>query len=84
MNSSLFKLKMLSWYYNYWGQTCTEKIVRATMMWPGLTQDVQRLCPTCQLSPMTSNISKSKPGYFPKKADSDPSVIVCVDLLGPL
>ena len=39
--------KVLSWYHEYLlhpGETCTEKTIRNTMTWPGLTEDVERLC----------------------------------------
>jgi hypothetical protein len=46
------------------------------MTWPGLTQDVERLCSTCH---------RNKYGMFPPKiAESDPWVMVCVDLVGPI
>jgi hypothetical protein len=38
------KQRLLSWYHEYLlhpGQTRTEKTVRNTMIWPGLTQDVE-------------------------------------------
>jgi hypothetical protein len=44
--------KVRSWYHEYLlylGQTRTEKTIRNTMTWSGLTQDVERLCSTCQL-----------------------------------
>jgi Integrase zinc binding domain len=53
------------------------------MMWPGLTQDVQRLCSTC---PVCQLIKKERIKYGllpPKVAESDPWVMVCVDLVGP-
>ena len=45
--------KVLSWYHEYilhLGKTHTEKTIRNTMTWPGLTQDVECLCSTCQVS----------------------------------
>jgi Integrase zinc binding domain len=42
---------VLSWYHGYLlhpGQTCTEQTIRNTMTWPGLMQDVKRLCSIVQ------------------------------------
>jgi Integrase zinc binding domain len=76
--------KVLSWYYEYLlhpGQTCTERTIRNIMTWPGLTQDVDRLCstsPACQLIEKQRECKKYGP-LPPKVAASDPSVMVCVD-----
>jgi hypothetical protein len=52
------------------------------MTWPGLTQDVERLCstyPVCQMKK-----ERMKYGLLPPKiAESDPWVMVFVDLMGP-
>jgi hypothetical protein len=69
--------RVLSWYHEYLlhpGQTRTEKTIRNTMTWPGLAQDVERLCSTCSVCQLT----KRKPGVEkygllpPKIAESDP------------
>jgi Integrase zinc binding domain len=42
--------KGLSWYHEYLlhpGQIRAEKTIRNNVTWPGLTQDVERLCSTC-------------------------------------
>jgi hypothetical protein len=53
--------------------------------WPGLTQDVERLCSTCQVCQMTKKerIIKIYELFPPKITESDPWVLVCVDLVGP-
>jgi hypothetical protein len=52
------------------------------MTWPGLTQDVERLCSTCQVCQMIKK-ERKKYGLLPSKiAESDPWVMVCVDLVG--
>jgi hypothetical protein len=54
------------------------------MTWPGLTQGVECLCSTCQVCQMI-NKARKKYGLLPPKiAESDPWVMVCVDLVGPI
>jgi Integrase zinc binding domain len=79
---------VLSWYHEYLidpGQTCTEKTIRSTMTWPGLSQVIERLCskcPVCQLTKKECGCKKY--GLLPPEvAESDPWVMVCVDLVGP-
>jgi Integrase zinc binding domain len=78
--------RVLSWYHEYLlhpGHTRTEKTIRNTMTWPGLTQDVERLCCTCPVCQLTKQ-ERRKYGLLPPKiAESDPWVMVCVDLVGP-
>jgi Integrase zinc binding domain len=53
------------------------------MTWPGVTQDVERLCSTCQVCQRTKKEHK-KYGFLPPKlAEYDLWVMVCVDLLSP-
>jgi hypothetical protein len=77
--------RVLSWYHEHLlhlGQTRTEMTIRNTMTWPGLTQDVKRLCstfPVCQL------IKRERNNYnlLPLKiAEPDPWVMVCADQMG--
>jgi hypothetical protein len=80
--------RVLTWYHEYLlypGQTRTEKTIRNIMTWPGLTQDIERLCFTCQVCQMTKKErARKKYGLLlPKIAESDPWVMVCVDLVGP-
>jgi RNase H-like domain found in reverse transcriptase/Integrase zinc binding domain len=78
--------RVLSWYHEYLlhpGQTCTEQTIRNTMTWPGLTQDVERLCSTCPVCQLTKKERKKYGLLPPKTAESDPWVMVCVDLVGP-
>ena len=51
------------------------------MTWPGLTQDVEHLCSICQVCQLTKNERKKYGLLPPKKAESDPWVMVCVDLV---
>ena len=53
------------------------------MTWPGLTQDVEHLCSTCQVCQLTKKERKKYGLLPPKVAESDPWVMVCVDLVGP-
>jgi hypothetical protein len=53
------------------------------MTWPGLTQDVERLCSTCQVCQMTKKERKKYGLLPPKIAESDPWIMVCVDLVSP-
>jgi Integrase zinc binding domain len=54
------------------------------MTWPGLTQDIERLCSTCQVCQL-SKIERQKYGLLPPNtAESDPWVMVCIDLVGLL
>jgi hypothetical protein len=53
------------------------------MTWPGRTQDVERLCSTCQVCQMTKKERKKYGLLPPKIAESDPWVMVCLDLVGP-
>jgi Integrase zinc binding domain len=49
------------------------------MTWPGLTQDVERLCYTCPVCQLTKK-ERRKYGLLPPKvAESDPWVMICVD-----
>jgi hypothetical protein len=54
------------------------------MTWPGLTQDVELLCFSCPVCRLTKKEHECmKYGLFPPKvAESDPWVMVCVDLEG--
>jgi hypothetical protein len=53
------------------------------MMWPGLTKDVERLCSTCIIYQLTKKEHKNYGLLPPKTEESDPWIIVCVDLVGP-
>jgi Integrase zinc binding domain len=53
------------------------------MTWPGLTQDVERLCSTCPVCQLTKKECKKYGLLPPKVAESDPWVMICVDLVGP-
>jgi Integrase core domain/Integrase zinc binding domain len=53
------------------------------MTWPGLTQDVERFCSTCPVCQLTKKERKKYGLLPPKTAESDPWVMVCVDLVGP-
>jgi hypothetical protein len=64
------------------GQTRTEQTIRNTMTWPGLTQDVERLCSTCPVCQLSKKELKKYGLLPPKTAESDPWVMVCVDLVG--
>jgi hypothetical protein len=53
------------------------------MTWPGLQQDVERLCSICPVCHLTKR-ERKKYGFLPPKtAESDPWVMVCIDLVGP-
>jgi Integrase zinc binding domain len=86
--------KALSWYYEYLlhpQQTCTEETIRNTMIWPGLTQDVEHVCSTCPVCATCTDCELTKKEseckkyglLSPKVAGYDPWVIVCVDLVDP-
>jgi transposase InsO family protein len=78
--------RVLSWYHEYLlhpGQTRTEQTIRNTMTWPGLTQDVERFCSACPVCQLTKKERKKYGLLPPKTAESDPWVMVCVDLVGP-
>jgi hypothetical protein len=57
LNGKLFILKVIrnpviNWYHQYIchpGVTGTNATIRNTMMWPGLTRNVQSHCKTCKL-----------------------------------
>jgi Integrase zinc binding domain len=73
-----------SWYHEYLlhpGQT--EQMIRNTMTWPGPTQDVEHFCSTCPVCQLTKKERKKYGLLPPKRAESDPWVMVCVDLVGP-
>ena len=53
------------------------------MTWPGLTQDVEHFCSTCPVCQLTKKERKKYGLLPPKAAESDPWVMVCVDLVGP-
>jgi hypothetical protein len=53
------------------------------MTWPGITQDVERLCSTSSVCQLTQRERKKNGLLPPKIAESGPWVMVCVDLLGP-
>ena len=52
------------------------------MMWPGLTQDVECFCSTCPVCQLAKKERKKYGLLPPKTAESDPWVMVCVDLMG--
>jgi Integrase zinc binding domain len=82
----LITQRVLSSYHEYLlhpGQTRTEQTIRNTMTWPGLTQDVERFCSTCPVCQLNEKESKKYSLLSPKTAESDPWVMVCVDLVGP-
>jgi Integrase zinc binding domain len=53
------------------------------MAWPGLTHYVERFCSTCPICQLTKQESRKYGLQPPKQAESDPWIMVCVDLLGP-
>jgi hypothetical protein len=63
--------RVMSWYHEHLlhpGQTRTEKTIRNIMTWPGLTQDVDCLCSTCQVCQMTKKEHMHKKyGLLPPK-----------------
>jgi Integrase zinc binding domain len=64
--------QVLSWYHEcllHPGQTRTENSIRNTMMWPGLTQDVEHLCSTCPLCQLIKK-ERKKYGLLPPKKNS--------------
>jgi Integrase zinc binding domain len=56
---------------------------RPSGTWPGLTQDVERLCSTCPVCQLTKRERKKYGSLPPKIAEYDLWVMVCVDLVGP-
>jgi Integrase zinc binding domain len=54
------------------------------MTWPGLTQDVERLCFTCPVCQLTKKERGCKKYRLlsSKVEESDPWVMFCVDLVG--
>jgi hypothetical protein len=53
------------------------------MMWPGLIINVQSFCKTCKLCQLNKNTRKQY-GKLPiKEAETKPSEILQVDLVGP-
>jgi Integrase zinc binding domain len=82
---SLLRQRVLSWYHEYLlhpGQTRTEQTIRNTMAWPGLTQDVEHFCSSCLVCQLTKKERKKYGLLPPKTAESDPWVMICVDLVG--
>jgi hypothetical protein len=53
------------------------------MTWPGLTQDDEHVCSPCPVCQLTKKERKKYRLLPPKTAESDPWVMVCVDLVGP-
>jgi hypothetical protein len=53
------------------------------MAWSNLTQDVEHFCSTCLVCQLTKKERKKYGLLPPKTAESDPWVMVCVDLVGP-
>jgi Integrase zinc binding domain len=51
------------------------------MTWPGLTQDVEHLCSTCAVCQLSKKERKKQGLLPPKTLESDPWVMVCVDLV---
>jgi hypothetical protein len=63
--------RVLSWYHEYLlhpGKTRTEKTIKNTMTWPGLTQDIELdcLCSIYKLRQMTKE-ERKKYGLLPPK-----------------
>jgi hypothetical protein len=53
------------------------------MTWPGLTQDVELFCSTYPVCQLTKKKRKKYGLLPPKTVESDPWVMVCVDMVGP-
>jgi transposase InsO family protein len=53
------------------------------MTWPGLAQDVAKLCSSCPVCQLSKKERKKYGLLPPKQAEADPWVTVCVDLIGP-
>jgi hypothetical protein len=53
------------------------------MTWPDLTQDAERFCSAFPVCQFTKKERKKYGLLTPKTAESDPWVMVCVDLVGP-
>jgi hypothetical protein len=80
------KQRIQFWYYEYLlhpGQTLIEQMIRNTMIWTCLAQDVECLCSTYFLCQLTKKECKKYGLLSPKTAKSDPWIMVCVDLVGP-
>jgi hypothetical protein len=77
--------KLIAWYHNCLcrlGATRTEAMIRGTMIWPGLTRNVQSYCKNCKLSQFNKQTRKQY-GKLPiKEAETKPWEIVQVDLVG--
>jgi hypothetical protein len=83
---TVIKNPVIDWYHQYIchpGAMRTEATIRNTMMWTGLTRNVQSYCKTCKLCQF--NLKKRKQyGKLPVKvAEETPWEIVQVDLIGP-
>jgi hypothetical protein len=53
------------------------------MTWPGFIQDSELLCSICPVCQLTKKEHKKYGLLPPKTPESDPWVMVCVDLVGP-
>jgi hypothetical protein len=61
----------------------TEATIRRTMMWPGLTRNVQSYYKTCKLCQLNNKTRKQYRKLPIKEAETKPWEIVQVDLVGP-
>jgi hypothetical protein len=65
------------------GATRTEATIPGTMMWPGLTSNVQSFCETCKLCQFLKKQENVMVIIPVKMAEATPWKIVQVDLIGP-
>ena len=83
---TILQERIVSWYHTmlcHAGETRTEQTLRQQYYWPNLRANVHNQCTKCDTCQRTKRTSQ-KYGHLPaKKAEADPWVILCVDLIGP-
>jgi hypothetical protein len=59
------------------------KTLRMHFTWPGLNEDVEKVCRRCYTCQLTKKTKKKYGHLPPKKAEVAPWDTLCIDLIGP-
>lgn len=78
--------RIMNWYHEHLmhpGITRMIKTIRQHFTWPGLNDEVEKLCKTCKTCQLTKKTKKKYGHLPPKEAEVIPWDTLCIDLVGP-